>query len=720
MSKSNQLTLLRNRSKKVKCDFVHPECTRCQQAKVECCYDGSSTQVDLFNLTKLNDTVNALQQKVQSIETDMKDVSQNTQYIANEVRARQEENNFQLSLTPKGLRIDTNIMSLHDLYHLLSGAGVSNERTVLRRKPLWKTKLKTLPLYSNWESSHKLMIEDGGGVIQEHHHQHHHQQQQQHIPKETMDKMIDIFRGCFLCFPCPDKENSIMARYHQGRLDPLLANAVFAWTARHGAIYHDLFPGRDPNLVGEPFFRSAQELIKERFTKTSTDTMQSLLIMYIYANGIPSESRTEIESEAYLYLGLAIRMCLDLKMNQESKDPNPYRRELSRRFFWVLYFLETLDSTHSDRPFSLPHRSAITVQFPTVMDHEQHGEIRYRVEFMIQRFKITRIYRDIIYKTTGENPLLADVSALDKELKDWRQELPEYFKYNTGDIQRRQWDTTSFREQACIKLNFEYNFQLCQLHGLFFSKTSPSSSTDEEADRASPIEEISRKTCLNAASQTIELLECWVQLRQLWCHFSIENLMMTTFIYGNILQQSPSSETALARANLKRISDILLSAPVRHHRYVYSLVNKIKSILQGKPEREMDMAASSSSSTSSSAAASSTPLGMGVPPEPLLLDVASASSIFDMHKTDHFSQGFSDFVYPQLLDYSYDPNQFAPTHHPPPPPHPPHPPHPPSDSDPKSKQYWDPVMLNNPDYRSYPQPKSKTYYENPDYTYYQN
>jgi hypothetical protein len=639
--------------------------------------------VDLFNLTKLNDTVTALQQKVQSIETDMKDVSQNTQYIANEVRARQDDN-FQLSLTPRGLRIDTNIMSLHDLYHLLSGTGVTNERTVLRRKPLWKTKLKTLPLYSNWESSHKLMIEDSSQQQQQQ------QQQHQHLPKETLNKMIDIFRGCFLCFPCPDKENSIMARYHQGRLDPLLANAVFAWTARHGAIYHDLFPGRDPNLVGEPFFRNAQELIKERFTKTSTDTMQSLLIMYIYANGISSESRTEIESEAYLYLGLAIRMCLDLKMNQESTDANPYRRELSRRFFWVLYFLETLDSTHSDRPFSLPHRSAITVGYPTVMDHEQHGEIRYRVEFMIERFKITRIYRDIIYKTTKENPLLADVSALDKELKDWREGLPEYLKYNTGDIHRRQWDTTSFREQACIKLNFEYNFQLCQLHGLFFSK----SPTDCAGDNPSPIEEISRNTCLNAASQTIELLECWVQLRQLWCHFSIENLMMTTFIYGNILQQPPSTETASARTNLKRISDILLSAPVRHHRYVYSLVTKIKSILQGKPEKE-DMAASSSSSSSSSSIPQVS--------DPPLLDVASASSIFDMHKTDHFSQDFSDFMYPQLLDYSYDPNQFAT----------------PASEDPKSK-YWDPVMLNNPDYRAYSQQKSKPFYENQDYSYYQN
>lgn len=51
-----------------------------------CSYDGSATQVDLFNLVKLNETVDILQKRVQSIETDIKDVCSNTQYVANEVR----------------------------------------------------------------------------------------------------------------------------------------------------------------------------------------------------------------------------------------------------------------------------------------------------------------------------------------------------------------------------------------------------------------------------------------------------------------------------------------------------------------------------------------------------------------------------------------------------------------------------------------------------------
>jgi hypothetical protein len=697
--------------------------------------------------------VDILQKRVQSIESDIKDVCSNTQYVANEVRmtrsgsgnkfidkSEQDEhqeaskepiaaciprnsmNNllatsnaqWSLSLTPKGLRIDTNIISLHDLYHILlsgvsqfdlsstnvrevdsasSQSSIESPRpenaTVLRKKPLWKTRLKTFPLYSSWEP------EQGQGKCNLHNHFNDSQSAIELLPEETLQHMIEIFCECFLCLPCPDPANSIALRYKNGTLDPLLANSVFAWTARHAAIYHNLFPGKDPNQVGEPFFTKAKSLIKDRFMKTSVDTMHSLLIMYIYAIGIPSEHKAEVESEAYIYLGLAIRMCLDLKMNLESKSPDPYERERHRRFFWVLYFLETLGSIHSDKPFSLPPKNMITVGFPTIMEHEKTGESRYRVEFMIQRFKITRIYRDIIYKTTGEKPLLSQISAIDKELENWRAALPPYLKYEPGDIHKRNWNSVSFREEACIKLNFEYNFQLCQLYGLFFSKSAH--------EQPSTIEVLSRDVCLKAARNTVELLECWIQLKRLWCHFSLENLMMTTMIYSNILSQPNEDEHEIAKKNLEKIAKILLSSPVRHHKYVLTLVGKIKTIFREAlgtnletsgdtlPPKEQPPVIPKSATNLAESTPPPPPIQLSTPlvqpptsgpsihhgssnslstneiqPIPLtnqftqknpifnVIDVASASSAFDIHKTDTFSEDmhFSDFVYtPTILDY---------------------------------------------------------------------
>lgn len=825
----------------------------------ECSYDGSATQVDLFNLVKLNETVDILQKRVQSIETDIKDVCSNTQYVANEVRMtraaggnqfsdkhsdidpneqqQQQQQQHQqkkkeyaasssnsiarsprmnnmnnllatsntqwsLSLTPKGLRIDTNIVSLHDLYDILlsgvsqfdlAGGSCMHETTntidsasqssgsssyapesprpeaatVLRKKPLWKTRLKTFPLYSSWEPQGKGSNNNNNSSsqIEDLSNSGHTRSNSavsststltaslsESIPKETLHRMVSIFCECFLCLPCPEPNRSILARFENGTLDPLLANAVFAWTARHAAIYHNLFPGMDPNQVGQGFFTKAKSLVKDRFMKTSIDTMHSLLIMYIYAIGIPSEHKAEVESEAYIYLGLAIRMCLDLKMNSESSSPDIYDKERNRRFFWVFYFLETLGSIHSDKPFSLPPRNMVTVQFPTLMEHEKQGEARYRVEFMIQRFKITRIYRNIIYRTADEKPLLSQISAIDKELEEWRAALPSYLKYEAGDIHKRRWDSTSFREQACIKLNFEYNFQLCQLYGLFFSKSGADDGDDDEPHQPSTIEVLSREICLKAARNTVELLECWVQLKQLWCHFSLENLMMTTMIYGNILTQPNDGEREIAIKNLEKIAKILLNSPVRHHKYVLTLVGKIRLIFKellhtelfidgkGLPSEFVSMAANgpkeqqegqvqppppppvtatsestpppppaSAQSTLQShqqqqpqpqpqplpftsqpavtpiAPASSIPTSLtqgqhaqtspmpinapqnGIQPisltnqftqrNPLynVLDVASASSVFDIHKTDTFAEDmhFSDFVYtPTLLDYS--------------------------------------------------------------------
>lgn len=665
--------------------------------------------MDLFNLVKLNETVDMLQQRVQSIEADMKEVSNNTQYVADELRAVADKGkhkeiaatssssngelncasmkhlvasssssngHWSLSLTPNGLRIDTNIISLQDLYDiLLSGVSrldinqsgkitVNNsnqqqdsdnssqssssvtsstveggERTIVKKKSLWKNKLKTFPLYSTWEP-HSLL-----------------QQQQQNnktapetLPKEITDKLMDIYSECLLCLPCCEPDDSVVDRYRKGTLDPLLMNAVLAWTARHAAIYHDLFPGQDPNIVGESFFERARDLLKDRFTVTSVDTMHSLLVMYVYAIGRTSKQRRAAESEAYMYLGLAIRMCLDMKMYQESTDPDPVVRERSRRFFWAIYFLETLCTVHSDKQFALPPEEVITVGYPTVMDHEV-GEKRWRVAFARQRFRITHIYREIIYKTAQEKPLLSTVSTLDKALKDWYAELEPELKYAPGDIHRRNWKSTSFREQTCIKLNLEYNFQLCQLYGLFCSKPN-------EDEPSSAIGLLSKEQCLRAADTIVELLECYSRLQQLWCHFSLEPLMVSTMVFSNQLSQS-KEEAEYAKHQLERLGSILMTSPVRHHKYVIALVKRIQKMLAEHRPDDLDLERDEEeiTTTSSSRPPEDSMPQVEVKQEPGTTNPFNintpASSSLDMQKPTMFEQSMQNML--DMTSTSFDP-----------------------------------------------------------------
>ncbi|KAI8340935.1 hypothetical protein BC941DRAFT_418613 [Chlamydoabsidia padenii] len=675
----------------VRCDYAHPSCTRCSQAKASCSYEGSSTQVDLFNIVKLNDIVGTLQQRVQSLESTLGDIHHTTQTATDNLNGKDpaemtttpptaaittlthsstsstaklhNQHQWSLSLTPTGLRIDTNFVSLPNLYDiLLSGisqldmeqeptvadeAGNSSIKfspstfdrpqpldqqirqqqqlsiMVTRKSPLWRSKCATFPLYSSWSSinSSKGYDQTSPPSTDDIHHGDHHSHKRNIMTTSVLDTMIDIYNECFLCLPETGHDGTIGDRYHQGTLDPLLANAIFAWSARHGAIYHDLFTGQDPNEVGECYFAVAKDLLKDRFMIPTMDTLHGLLMLYVYATGRPSKSNGQqsrkdsnnnnaMESEAYIFLGLAIRMCMDLKLHKENpatldgcsnndnlmQDGSSNRRMLQerhRRFFWVLYFLETLCSLHSDRPFSLPCEDQITVAYPDMLGDEL-GERRWRTEFMMKRFRITRIYRDIIQRTAHERLLLSTISELDASLCEWYEQLPSHLQYNQGDHLQPRWTSTSFREQACLKLNFEYQFQRCQLYAVFLKqqqqqqdnglKSTDLCNGDDDGDdgqgniASSAIELKAKEVCLTATTLTIELMQCWNQLQQRWCHFSLDPLMMTVNIFEILVKDE--NYVDLVKDRLATMFNILQASPIHHHRYVVLLMARIRQLVQ--------------------------------------------------------------------------------------------------------------------------------------------
>ncbi|KAI9016437.1 hypothetical protein CLU79DRAFT_763862 [Phycomyces nitens] len=486
---------------------------------------------------------------------------------------------WSLSLTPRGLRIDTSIISLPDLHSLLltgmsgldSCPGIGKPKavdsdknkttTLVRQKQLWKSNLKAFPLYSTWEEP-----------------QTNNSRHSSHVDENTIDdpdqtiikEMIDIYDQCFLCLPCLN--NYVSHRFQTNTLDPLLMYAIMAWTARHGAVHHHLFPGRDPNRVGEQYFEKAKQILKDRFMVTSFDTLHSLLVMAIYAGGKTGGERPgQAESEGSIYLGLAVRMCLDLGMHLGSSGVCAVEQETNRRMVWALYFIETLCLIYTDRTVSLRSKDMRQVGYPSLMGDEDE-EARYRVEFIIHRYQITRIYRLMMDKMAEEKPLLASVLAIDRELEAWYAALPSYLCYQPGDVHRRVWKTRSFGEQACIKLNAEYNYQRCQLYRLF--------SRADLAHQASAVELVSYDVCLQTAGILVELLECWTQLDQTWCHFSLETFMMAVMIYGGFLEGSVDKQP-FARQQLHKITVLLRASPVSHHSYVVGLVRQIESLLSG-------------------------------------------------------------------------------------------------------------------------------------------
>ncbi|KAI8380930.1 uncharacterized protein BYT42DRAFT_286381 [Radiomyces spectabilis] len=677
----------RCRLKKVKCDFTHPACGRCEQTKVTCSYTGSSTQIDLYNLVKLNDTISLLQNRIESMDNDMRQIRKDTRWMAEALRQQlpskdppmnatthasdsnsssDDENNglkehshqnshtgddtqtacllddpkstaaarslhaqdmflpglksdWALSLTSTGLRIDTNILSLHDLYTiLLSGMSqlqkkkeksisasaspssssttdadspsmpLADKAIAIKHNPLYRSKNTTFPLYSAWESCHSQLSQSPS------------MKQWQAVQNTDTDpagkpsanshavypfpfpdslehqQLLEHYAQCFLCLPLVDQDQ-FMQKCLEKITSPLLHYAILSWAARHAAIYHGMFSGQDPNTVGEPYFQAAKSLLIDQFMHASIDMVHALLLMYIYSIGKTGPDRAKAESEAYILLGLAIRMCVDLRLHKEETNegaetpPCPILCEKRRRLFAAAEFMEILCSAHSDKPMMFPSDDTVTIEPPRLMDHEV-GERRYRVEFTVHRHKINQIYRNIHASISVKNPLLSSISALEKRLKDWYNELPPYFHFCKGDGQRRDWRTTSFREQACLKLNFEYHFQMCQLYSIFLPHPD---------EKKSAISLLSMRLCIEGADAITDLLECWAQLRQSWCHFTLDTLVMACIVYSNQLRSQNTDVQMTAKQQMQRIAVVLRSSPVQHHKYVRMLIHRIDRQIQG-------------------------------------------------------------------------------------------------------------------------------------------
>ncbi|CDH58012.1 hypothetical protein RO3G_11991 [Lichtheimia corymbifera JMRC:FSU:9682] len=729
---------------KLKCDFIHPTCGRCQTGKATCSYTGAPTQVDLFNLVQLHDTMKQLQDRITSIENGVQQVQDDTQFIASEMRSakkrkRNEQSdhpllssssselipgvkaNWTLSLTPEGLRIDTNIISLNDLYDiLLSGLSqlqLSNTRrpatvhvegdkaattthsssnnekgnrlkrsssvpsaedaVIVKQNPLYKSKDIIFPLYSAWESnttSDRGNKNNNGPMVSTDT-----SKQSTPINPELLDQLLKIYQECFLCLPLPDMETFIQQCKTQTGC-PLLFNAILAWSARHAAIYHGTFSGQDPNRVGEHYFIAAKDLLKDQFLTPRLTTVHALLLMYIYSIGKTGPDRDE--SEAYTFLGLATRMCIDLGLHREpspcDKNNNPSLNETRRRLFAAAEFLETLYAAHSDKPLMFPLDDAISVNAPRVMEHEQ-GEQRYRTEFTVHRHKINQIYRRIHTSISGHaDPYLATVSDLEKQLKEWYHNLPDYFKLQQP-LATRDWATTSFREQACLKLNFEYHFQMCQLYSIFL----PNHPDDDTTTcSTSAIALLSLKLCVDGADAITDLLECWAQLRQPWCHFTLDTLVMACLVYGHQLLSTKEAVLAHAKQQMSRIAHVLKRSPVKHHKYVKALLARIDQQIHGEkpeggcgvpsPEQQPIQPTTLWSSHNTQQEPDSTAGTDDAVPTSLTTPAAASSHDFSHHQQEDWSWlkpvdwahadldlfRFADFVYTPAMDNTEPSNRY--------------------------------------------------------------
>lgn len=614
---------IRCRKKKVKCDFVQPACGRCTASGFPCSYATPPRRVDGQAFDQLGNHVKELKERMQKMHSElagMKDNFYNSNHSTHSdamstnhininntivpihsIEKSQNNDNqsvtWKLSLSPSGLRIDTNIATVADLYRILLN-GISQLN--INQEPTTSSLFDTDPIRS---ARHKVPGNNGVGLLHKDQsserlwevndreaqsirqkdslpHQQRQQQQQQQasieddttIPDHVLTNLMHTcYQSCFLSYQIVDQEDFLRKYQNPSGQEALLKNSINAWISKHGCIYHNACNGeKDPTTVGEVYFKKARELLKKCFDVSSPITIQALLNLYMY------QLSRERSNLAYLYIGLAIRMAQDLKLHKkEHMSEDLYLRETNKRLWWSAYWLDLCAALESNRPTMVDDKDC-DLDYPTKLDTEDE-ETGYRINFSVYSIKLMKIRKNITKHLPSEQSgqsLLSAISRLETALTNWHHGLPFDFRFDLDqDNDAKFVNTGTFRDESRLILNIQYQTTWIMLHKLFLPK---------KEQEATPVSLLSLNICTKSANCITQMLE--IYSKQLhWCHFFyvLDGVIASVSIHQiNAFFQGDKEVAYTAQRNLLSTAYLLRKSPLVYMEKVNDIIDNIEDFLK--------------------------------------------------------------------------------------------------------------------------------------------
>lgn len=502
---------------------------------------------------------------------------------------------WKISLSPSGLRIDTNIASVTDLYHILlhgiSQLNINSESATnlfstdslrtdgskqrqhkawgryaqQRTKALEQTDMQddSMGLSAGQQSSGRLWeVDDNEArkIIQER------KSADDTVPQNTLDHLMQTcYHKCFLAYQIVDKDSFTQQYSSEASLDPLLVNSINAWVSKHGCIYHNTCPDKDPATVGEAYFKNARQLLKKCFDISSPTTVHALLNLYMY------QLSCERSSLAYLYIGLAIRMAQDLKFHKKEHMPADLKqREASKRLWWSAYWLDLCAALESNRPTMVDDKDC-DLEYPTKLDSEDE-ETGYRISFCVHSIKLMKIRKDITKHLPSEQSgqsLLSAISRLENALTNWLNELPQdlHFEPETTFVK-----TNSFRDEARLILNIQFQTTWIMLHKFFLPKQNQT---------ATPVALLSLNICTKSANFISKMLDIYAQ-NLCWCQFfyALDGVIASVSIHQSNALSNEKDVACLAQRNLIMTANVLRGSPLLYMDKVNTIIESIEVFLK--------------------------------------------------------------------------------------------------------------------------------------------
>jgi hypothetical protein len=553
-----------------------------------------------------------------SADNNMMMSSTNSDNMALATTTNEQSVTWKLSLSPSGLRIDTNIASVADLYRILlngiSQLNINNDSTTslfnpesssggspgstfnntaassssssardhIRRQQQQKATAGRRGTAGNYLDTTATIIDssmttddekgrlwevddnEARKILQEKKND-----GETTLPKETLDKLMhNCYHTCFLAYQIVDKDIFMHQYISDEGLDPLLSNSINAWVSKHGCIYHHALNNstNSTTTMGEVYFKNARQLLKKCFDISSPTTIHALLNLYMY------QLSSERSSLAYLYIGLAIRMAQDLKFHKKehmSADLN--QRETNKRLWWSAYWLDLCAALESNRPTMVDDKDC-DLDYPIRLDHED-DETGYRIHFAVYSIKLMRIRKDITKHLPSEQSgqsLLSAISRLENALTNWLSELPQdlHFAESTTIFQK----TGSFRDEACLILNIQYQTTWIMLHKFFLPK---------QDQTATPVALLSLNICTKSANLITRMLSIYASNLN-WCQFfyAMDGIIASVTIHQVNALSNEKEVSYLAQRNLIITASVLKESPLVYMVKVCEIIESIEGFLK--------------------------------------------------------------------------------------------------------------------------------------------
>ncbi|KAI8335079.1 fungal-specific transcription factor domain-containing protein [Chlamydoabsidia padenii] len=210
--------------------------------------------------------------------------------------------------------------------------------------------------------------------------------------KETQEQLVQVFfTHCHTLLPTMSKSMFYDQLHSKGPLiTPLLLNMIYAHASayQHQQRIHD----QPPPPLGIPavssiyssspstttthkdvFYQRARQLLDDFMDVPRISTVIALLYMVSYEdNHNTTQGRS---SRAWMYSGMAIRMCLELGLHTShySSQMSQFDIELRKRVLWTCYVMDKLESCTMERPWMLRSQD-ITLDLPTPLPEDDQKE----------------------------------------------------------------------------------------------------------------------------------------------------------------------------------------------------------------------------------------------------------------------------------------------------------------------------------------------------------